>query len=88
MASSLPVIVSKISPFENYIQNDYNGYVVNVGDYKAISKILYSLYKNPSKRIHIGKIARESIIHLSMSNSINQFVRSVHKSLKEKSLLK
>jgi glycosyltransferase involved in cell wall biosynthesis len=60
MASGLPVIASKVGGIPMVIQEGYNGFLFNAGNYKAITKYLLELITDSSYRLKLGENARMS----------------------------
>lgn len=54
MSFNLPVIATDAGDNNKLVMNDYNGYIVNISDYKTIAIRLYELINSYDKRIALG----------------------------------
>lgn len=59
MRSGLPVIASNVGGVIESVHHDYNGYVVERGDFKKLSFYLSKLIQDPEKRVELGKHGRK-----------------------------
>lgn len=75
MSCELPVIGSKIDGLERLIENDKNGFLVEVGDYLAMAKQCNYLIKNDEIREKFGKYARKKVVHeYAIEFTVNNFI--------------
>lgn len=54
LANALPVIATNVGDNKYLVQNDFNGYLEKIKDYKGIATSLYELIKDSEKRIAFG----------------------------------
>ncbi len=62
LAMGLPCVVTDVGGNKNLIENGKDGFLINPGDYKAISRYLSYLIKNPQKRKEMGNRARDKVV--------------------------
>ncbi len=67
-AMSLPLFGSNVGAIPEIIKNDYNGFLFDVGDYKALSEIFYRFYIDENLGKQYGKNAFK---HISENFEIN-----------------
>ncbi|MBI4436482.1 MAG: glycosyltransferase [Candidatus Omnitrophica bacterium] len=62
MATELPVIVSRVGDHARLIQDGQNGFLISVGDVKALSGKIAYLLDHPEEAKRIGKEARKTVL--------------------------
>lgn len=73
MNFGIPVISSKVGAVPDIIEDGYNGYLFEVGDYHQIAKRIYDLYINPD----LAKLFSErSLNRLNLYNSLDKAVEN------------
>ena len=70
MSYSLPIVATDVGDNHRLIENDINGYLTKVKDYKAIANRLFDLISTYDKRVNFG---RNSYLKLKANYSFNSF---------------
>jgi glycosyltransferase involved in cell wall biosynthesis len=61
MACEIPVVANAVGGVVELIDNKRNGFLVELGDVKAMKRRILDLYRNEDLRVKIGKAARETV---------------------------
>jgi glycosyltransferase involved in cell wall biosynthesis len=61
MASGLPVIATAVGGNVELVEEGFNGSLIPVGDYRALSKALVVLFNDDAERARQGTNARERV---------------------------
>lgn len=62
MCSGLPVIVSATPGFEHYVDHDRTGWLVPVGDHRAMADAVSEVLADPERARQVGAQAREEVL--------------------------
>lgn len=62
MACGLPAVVTNVSGMAEIVENGINGFVVPVGDARALAKAIRVLGTNKKMGIKMGRLAREKVL--------------------------
>jgi len=60
-AAGLPIVVSNLSAFHDFIEDGYNGLMTSVGDIKSLAEAVIRILSEPDLSKEIGENAREKI---------------------------
>ena len=69
MAAGLPVVASRIGQITDLIEHENNGLLCPPGDEMALAESLCRLWKSPSLKHRLGKVARSFVVHNHSWNS-------------------
>lgn len=76
---SIPVVATNVGDNNQLIQNEWNGYLTSIGDYRALSQYIISLLQNDSLRIEMG-LRGNNLLH---NYSVERFVENYSKLLEK-----
>lgn len=76
MACELPVVATNVSGFREVIDNGKTGYLVPVGDYKAMAEKIFILYGDAGLRERMGKAGRKRVEELyNWEKNVDEMMR-------------
>ena len=73
MACGVPVVSTRVFGSEDLVVDGFNGYLVDIGDSKAIAERLQYLADHPEQRHVMGMNARNSVMHYGWRNIADRF---------------
>ena len=73
MACGVPVVSTRVFGSEDLVVDGFNGYLVGIGDSKAMAERLQYLADHPEQRHAMGMNARNSVIHYDWRNIADRF---------------
>ena len=79
MTRGKPVIATKTVGAMSLVKHGETGFLVEIGDWKAIAQQLLHLFKNPSLKYRMGEKALERAKHFSMERMIEQHIKLYQK---------
>lgn len=83
MAAGLPVVATRIGGIPDQIIHQYNGFLINPGDVRALSHSLQALLENPKERLQMGlngrEVACEKFDIETKTNNLIDFYQSILK---------
>lgn len=83
-AFGLPLVVSNIEAFKDFIKDDYNGIVTEVGNEKDLAEKIIYLVKNEGIQKKIGRNAREKVEDYSWEKIANETEKLYEKVVNER----
>ena len=73
MACGVPVVSTRVFGSEDLVVDGFNGYLVDIGDSKAMAERLQYLADHPEQRHAMGMNARNSVMHYDWRNIADRF---------------
>lgn len=80
MCIGLPVISTKVSGAVDIISHSYNGYLVDIGNSKAIAHYMSTIIDDPNLAKQLGNNAQDIYNHLSVDKISRQWIETLKKS--------
>jgi glycosyltransferase involved in cell wall biosynthesis len=65
MATGIPAVGARARGLAEYIKPDENGYLVEPGDYQALSEKILHLHRHPDERKRLGEGGTVTVKHFS-----------------------
>ena len=84
MSFATPVVASDFGPFEEFIENEENGFLFKIGDEASLANVLTKALENPDKLIRVGKMGKETIKQKFSLREIGQKYRAFYNEVLEK----
>jgi len=74
MACGVPVVSTRVFGSEDLVEDSYNGYLVDIGDSKAMAQRLLYLADHPDQRQMMGMNARNSVMQYNWRTIADRFL--------------
>ncbi len=74
MATGLPVVSSRVGGIPEIIDSGVNGYIFEPNDIEQMIAYVRELATEPEKRKRVGKLAHQSVQHLTWPSIMNEFI--------------
>lgn len=73
MSCGLPIISTDAGGVKDIVNNNYNGIIVDIGDYNALTKAILEISKDSQKRLDMGIRSKEISTMYDIKNITNQY---------------